>query len=151
MITLEEGRRVRLLVSLDSGEYQPGDTGYLHRWCFSDQPKADDWGVVFDKDGDDGHTVIRGTLATGEVSLLTEVVELIVPPADAAADPVPAGPVPPRPWILDYHVEGRDMRDVKAVTALRRDVDGDRRNCVTDARDRIRASKSRSFQPDDAA
>lgn len=73
----EQGRRVRLLVTIDGGEYPAGATGYLNHWYKSADRRIDDWGVVFDQDEDHGHTVIRGTLDSGEQALVTDIVEPI--------------------------------------------------------------------------
>lgn len=83
----EQGRRVRLLVTIDGGEYQAGATGYLNEW-YQGLPddQGIDWGVVFDQDEDRGHTVIRGTLDSGEAALLTDIVEPIVPIIDELSE-----------------------------------------------------------------
>lgn len=73
----EQGRRVRLLVAIDGGEYPAGATGYLNHWYKAADRRIDDWGVVFDQDEDHGHTVIRGTLDSGEQALVTDLVEPI--------------------------------------------------------------------------
>jgi hypothetical protein len=80
----EQGRRVRLLVAFDGGEYPAGATGYLNQWYQGGENRDDSWGVVFDQDGDDGHTVVRGTLDSGEAALLTDIVEPVLAIAEEA-------------------------------------------------------------------
>jgi hypothetical protein len=76
MVELIEGRRVRLLESIENGQYQRGDTGYLHEF------RSGDWGVVLDKDLDDGMTHIQAETLDGRRVRLLNIVEYIQPMTD---------------------------------------------------------------------
>lgn len=75
-----QGRRVRLTVDLEGGQYKAGDTGYLNRVLLDNEIDGR-WGVVFDRDADNDMRTTNFQLeaSDGKRVWVTHVVEPIEP------------------------------------------------------------------------